>query len=575
MFLKNTVEDILKNKSDDTEIIIGLDGQWAAPQITDHPDVTIIHSGIPIGQRAMTNQCVRLSQAKFVAKCDAHCSFDKDFDKKLLADMHDDWTMVPIMRNLHAFDWKCRKCGHRTYQGPTPTSCAKCDNKTDFKRSMVWVGKENPQSTSYCFDSEPHFQYFKEYTTRPEYKKMLQETGLTETMSLQGSFFLCTREKYWELNLCDEGFGSWGNQGIEIATKTVLSGGRLVVSQKTWYAHMFRTQGGDFSFPYPQSGRQVQECKKKVRDMLWNNSWDKQVYPLSKLIDKFVPVPGWTDEDYKNLKMNELKVKRSGIYSIKNTVSGKVYIGSSINLASRLGEHLRKLKGNCHSNKYLQSAWNKYGESSFTFNIEYFCVETELLKYEKRIVDSYKEKLGWRQMYNLRPEPTSNLGFKHSPESLVKMSTQQCGEGNGFYGKKHSEETREKIRNAHIGKESWNKGIPCSEKTKEKIRISQMGKEAWNKGLTKKTDERIRIYGEKLLGRKRTWQTTGMLGKHHTNITKRLIGSSQRGIPKSEEHNRKNSEAHKGKIFTKEHRINLSLAQKNVNRSRNNYGQFV
>lgn len=31
-FLKNTVEDILKNKRGETEIIVGLDGQWANPQ---------------------------------------------------------------------------------------------------------------------------------------------------------------------------------------------------------------------------------------------------------------------------------------------------------------------------------------------------------------------------------------------------------------------------------------------------------------------------------------------------------------------------------------------------------------
>ena len=35
-FLKNTVEDILKNKRGNTEIIVGLDGEWADPPIQDH-----------------------------------------------------------------------------------------------------------------------------------------------------------------------------------------------------------------------------------------------------------------------------------------------------------------------------------------------------------------------------------------------------------------------------------------------------------------------------------------------------------------------------------------------------------
>ena len=166
---------------------------------------------------------------------------------------------------------------------------------------MMWIGKERPQSNSYSFDSEPHFQYFNEYTKRPEYKKDL-ETGLTETMSLQGSCFIMTRDKYWELNICDEELGNWGNQGIEVAAKTWLSGGRVMVNHRTWYAHMFRTQGGDFGFPYKLSGNEVQRTKQKVRDLFFNNEWPKQIHPLSWLVEKFWPVKGWTQEGLDNLK---------------------------------------------------------------------------------------------------------------------------------------------------------------------------------------------------------------------------------------------------------------------------------
>ena len=71
MFLRQTVEDVLKNKRGKTQIIIGLDGQWADPPIVDHPDVVIVHYSESIGQRAMTNQCVQLSRAKFIIKMDA------------------------------------------------------------------------------------------------------------------------------------------------------------------------------------------------------------------------------------------------------------------------------------------------------------------------------------------------------------------------------------------------------------------------------------------------------------------------------------------------------------------------
>lgn len=308
MFLARTIEDILANIEADTEIIAVLDGQWADPGIPQHERVNIIYLPESVGQRAATNIACRLSNAKYVIKVDAHCAFDKGFDRKMLEafkETGDNVTMVPTMRNLWAFDWKCMKCGKKWYQGPTPTKCAEtnlkgtgqpCDGKK-FKRKMMWIGKEKPQSNSYCFDKEPHFQYFNEFTKRPE-----GQGEITESMSLQGSFFMITRKKYWELDICDETLGSWGNQGIEVAVKTWLSGGRVLVNRRTWYAHMFRTQGGDFGFPYHQPGNEVQKTKGKVKNLFFNNQWPKQKKPISWLIEKFWPVPGWTEEDLVNLK---------------------------------------------------------------------------------------------------------------------------------------------------------------------------------------------------------------------------------------------------------------------------------
>ncbi len=60
-----------------------------------------------------------------------------------------------------------------------------------------------------------------------------------------------------------------------------------MVNRKTWYAHMFRTKGGTFGFPYELSGNQVERAKKMARDLFFNNKWEKQVKPLSWLLDKF------------------------------------------------------------------------------------------------------------------------------------------------------------------------------------------------------------------------------------------------------------------------------------------------
>lgn len=343
MFISRTVQDILENKRGKTEVIVGLDGEWAEPGIPDHQDVRIVYVSESIGQRAMTNKLARLSSAKYVAKTDAHCSFDKGFDVKLMeaAKGHDDWTLVPVMRNLWAFDWKCMDCGKKYYQGPTPGTSKgveKCEDcgKLNFKRKMVWYGKPSPQSRSYCFDSEPHFQYFKEYEKRDEYKQKLEKDGITETMSLQGSFFMLTRDKYWELSICDEQFGSWGSQGIEVAVKTWLSGGCVVVVHNTWYAHMFRTQGGDFTFPYQQQQSKVNTAKATAKTLFFENKWSIQKKPLSWLVEKFWPVPGWTEAQLEELKNVPLGKPTKGIlYFTDNELP--------IKLAKRVQERIRTI----------------------------------------------------------------------------------------------------------------------------------------------------------------------------------------------------------------------------------------
>ena len=312
MFLRNTVEDILKNKEDDTEIIVGLDGEWSDPPLIQHPDVNIIYAPESLGQRGIIKLCAKLSRAKYIIKCDSHCSFDAGFDRKMLEAFKktgDNVVIVPIMRNLWGFDWKCHRCGWKKYQGPTPEKCKQCGDTRYMRRKILWKGKERPQSVSYRFDSTPHFQYFNQYKKTEKYKKDLKETGITETMSLQGSFFMMTREKYFALDIDDESLGSWGNQGLTVACKVWLSGGRVLVTHNTWYAHLFRTQGGDFGFPYEQKGRDVQRTKANVRKQIWSGKLLKQKHPLSWLIEKFEPIPGWSDEDLKKLKEHEKKIK--------------------------------------------------------------------------------------------------------------------------------------------------------------------------------------------------------------------------------------------------------------------------
>jgi hypothetical protein len=111
---------------------------------------------------------------------------------------------------------------------------------------------------------------------------------------------MTTRENYWKLKLCDENLGNWGNQGIEVACKTWLSGGRVLTNHNTWYAHLFRTNDV-LKFPWPVSGRDQERVKKNVRDLIWEGKYDKAIHPVSWLVKKFSPVPGWSKEEIDKL----------------------------------------------------------------------------------------------------------------------------------------------------------------------------------------------------------------------------------------------------------------------------------
>lgn len=329
MFLALTVENILKNIRGNTEIIVVLDGAWADPGIPDNDRVTLIYNHESIGQRAATNQAVRMSRAKYVMKIDAHCTVDEGFDVKLMKDMQDDWTVVPTLYNLYGFDWVCPD-GHKRYQGPSGP-CKDCGKPTT--RSIVWKPRLSRKSEFYRFDTTLHFQY---HSDRKKHKDA--QGQFPETFSLQGSCFMLTRKKYIELNICDEAFGSWGQQGTEIAVKTWLSGGKCITNRNTWYSHLFRTQGADFGFPYPLSGKQVDHARKFSQDLFFNNKYEKQIYPLSWLIEKFKPLPDWHEEKGKEV-LDMVNKKGEEFYQLHKTMN-KPTKGIIFYTTNRLNLHI-------------------------------------------------------------------------------------------------------------------------------------------------------------------------------------------------------------------------------------------
>lgn len=60
---------------------------------------------------------------------------------------------------------------------------------------------------------------------------------------------------------------------------------------------------------------------------------------------------------------------QAGIFQVKNTVNGKVLLGSSTNLHGPLNKHRFMLKIRNHDNKQLQKDWDQLGPDAFVFEI--------------------------------------------------------------------------------------------------------------------------------------------------------------------------------------------------------------
>lgn len=95
-------------------------------------------------------------------------------------------------------------------------------------------------------------------------------------------------------------------------------------------------------------------------------------------------------------------MKNSGVYAIKNTITNKVYVGSSKNMTKRKANHFSLLRHNKHYNAHLQSSFNKYGIEAFEWIVLEMC--GDLAEKEKNWICKL-EATNPTRGYNLAAEP--------------------------------------------------------------------------------------------------------------------------------------------------------------------------
>lgn len=229
--LQKTIDSIFQQAQGDTEVLVALDN-WDNP-----PELRIAKGGFirtNLGQRGATNALARLSNADYLMKLDAHCSLSEGFDVNLMAEMDDKTILSPLLLVLNPETWTINGRKHMA--------------QFVFGRDFVMQHKEG-------------------------------EVG--ETMCLQGSAWMISRENYWKWNVCDETLGSWGGQAVELGITAYLNGGRCKTTRSAFYGHVFRQD--ELDFPYDRGERPgkfaTEELKRRYEDKI-GELVEKFDYPL-------------------------------------------------------------------------------------------------------------------------------------------------------------------------------------------------------------------------------------------------------------------------------------------------------
>lgn len=220
----------------------------------------------------------------------------------------------------------------------------------------------------------------------------------------------------------------------------------------------------------------------------------------------------------------------SGIYQIVRLSSADQYIGSARDLGKRKKEHLLALKYGKHHSRYLQRAWNKYGEASFAFRIISICAEEDLFFYEQRFLDAL------RPTYNVNPSACGTRGLKWTEDARKRQSVRQH---DPIFRVRHSQ--------------SISDGILANTTAEQRRQISINARASW-------TVESKRKQIEKLTGRR---DSPEIVARKIASLTGHAVSEATRqklaALPRWKHSDEAKAKMHRE--FTPEHRANLSAAR--------------
>jgi len=272
-FLQQTIDDLASKAKGEIEIIVSLDGYWPSPPLKENPKLKLIHRGKARGMRASINSGVAIAKGEYILKCDAHTMWDEGYDVKLVADIQDNWVVVPRRKRLDPVNWKVQDVG---------------------KVDIDYMYLSYPSDKNDYGGPGLHGRIWEEKNRDASLKNVL----IDDLMSSQGSAYFMKRDYFYHLELLDEAnYGTFPQEFQEVGLKCWLSGGEVKINKKTWYAHWHKgktADGKSHRRGYFLDVRELKRTNEYVNRWMIEKVWHKQTKPFQFLIDKFKPVPGWT-----------------------------------------------------------------------------------------------------------------------------------------------------------------------------------------------------------------------------------------------------------------------------------------
>lgn len=235
-FLDRTVQDIKKKATGDIEVIV-VENKELRPAI---------------------NEAAAMAKGEYLMKIDAHCALGEGFDEILQKDCEDNWLVVPSKYSLLVNTWE------------------------RFREPWNYFYLTFPYGPGMSFIGLHEKNY------GPNINKIHQAIDIDDIITFQGSCWFLSKKLWDKIGPMDHEHYYYAHEAPELGLKTWLSGGRVVINKRTWYAHLFKGNAYKRKFS--------RERRKWERAIIWSTEYWMKQPGMKQLIEKFWPMPGWPDD---------------------------------------------------------------------------------------------------------------------------------------------------------------------------------------------------------------------------------------------------------------------------------------